>query len=171
MLQAIILSLVAFTISVPAFAADNPGPFPDVPANHWAAEAVKQMAGSGIMKGLPDGKFKGEKPVTRYELAVALARLVQSIDEARKPLAPQKEEKAIPAKTQNLSHGVWAKPSLDFLVSGGFLPKNTPLAKDGDKTVDSDTLANSFASVVARVMTSDAEAEAQQSSPSPEQPK
>jgi len=57
------------------------GPYPDVPADHWAAQAVAGVTAAGIMGGLPDGTFHGDRPVTRYELASALDRLLQKIEE------------------------------------------------------------------------------------------
>ena len=43
--------------------------FPDVPANHWAYEAVSRLAGNGIVEGYEDGKYHGERQMTRYEMA------------------------------------------------------------------------------------------------------
>ena len=43
--------------------------FPDVPENHWAYEAVTRLAGSDIVQGYEDGKFHGERTMTRYEMA------------------------------------------------------------------------------------------------------
>ncbi|HHY92839.1 MAG TPA: N-acetylmuramoyl-L-alanine amidase [Firmicutes bacterium] len=55
-----------------------PGPFPDVPADHWAAAAVAWAVHRGILQGYPDGRFHGPEPATRYELAGALYRLYSS---------------------------------------------------------------------------------------------
>ena len=43
--------------------------FPDIPANHWAYEAVSRLAGNGIVEGYEDGKYHGERQMTRYEMA------------------------------------------------------------------------------------------------------
>lgn len=43
--------------------------FPDVPANHWAYEAVSRLAGNNIVQGYEDGKYHGERTMTRYEMA------------------------------------------------------------------------------------------------------
>lgn len=43
--------------------------FPDVPANHWAYEAVSKLAGNDIVEGYPDGDFHGDRTMTRYEMA------------------------------------------------------------------------------------------------------
>lgn len=50
-------------------------PFPDVPPDHWAADAISEMKGAGVFIGLSDGTFSGGDYVTRYELAVTLRRL------------------------------------------------------------------------------------------------
>lgn len=43
--------------------------FPDVPANHWAYEAVSRLAGNDIIQGYEDGKYHGERTMSRYEMA------------------------------------------------------------------------------------------------------
>jgi hypothetical protein len=50
-------------------------PPPDVPKNHWAYAAVAEMYQLGVLVGYPDGTFKGTRPLSRYELAVSLAKL------------------------------------------------------------------------------------------------
>ena len=52
--------------------------FPDVPANHWAYEYIAQMAGNGILEGYPDGNFRGDRPMTRYEFAAILYRAMEN---------------------------------------------------------------------------------------------
>ena len=54
------------------FAAQNP--FTDVPADHWAYDAVAQLAKDGVVTGYGDGTYKGDKQITRYEMAVMVAR-------------------------------------------------------------------------------------------------
>jgi hypothetical protein len=51
--------------------------FPDVPANHWAYEAVNTMASQGIIEGYPDGTFGGDRSMTRYEFATLVYRALQ----------------------------------------------------------------------------------------------
>ena len=46
--------------------------FPDVPKNHWAYEYVSTLKGNGALTGYPDGEFKGDRPMTRYEFATML---------------------------------------------------------------------------------------------------
>lgn len=52
--------------------------FPDVPENHWAYEYVSVLAGNGIIQGYPDGTFKGNTPMTRYEFATMVYRALQN---------------------------------------------------------------------------------------------
>ena len=46
--------------------------FPDVPKDHWASEAVETLHGNDVLDGYPDGEFKGDKQMTRYEYAQML---------------------------------------------------------------------------------------------------
>ena len=52
--------------------------FPDVPQNHWAYQYISQLAGNGILVGYPDGTFKGDVKMTRYEFATMLYRALQN---------------------------------------------------------------------------------------------
>ena len=54
------------------FAASNP--FSDVPADHWAYDAVSQLAADGIIDGYGDSTFKGNRNITRYEMAQMVAK-------------------------------------------------------------------------------------------------
>ena len=62
--------------AAPAFAQEG---FPDTPENHWAFEAVAKMKAAGLLTGYPDGMFRGGRPASRYELAVALYALYQHL--------------------------------------------------------------------------------------------
>ncbi len=54
------------------FAAANP--FSDVPADHWAYDAVSQLAADGVIEGYGDTTFKGDRNITRYEMAQMIAK-------------------------------------------------------------------------------------------------
>lgn len=54
-------------------------PFSDLPLDHWAVEAILRMVKKGIIDGYPDGTFRGDQGVTRYELAAALDKLFTKI--------------------------------------------------------------------------------------------
>jgi hypothetical protein len=63
-----------------AFAAANP--FVDVPAKHWAYDAVTKLAQAGILDGYGDGTYRGERLATRYEMAQATAKAMARADKA-----------------------------------------------------------------------------------------
>lgn len=52
--------------------------FPDVPENHWAYQYVKTLAERGYLQGYPDGEFKGDRAMTRYEYAAIIYRALQN---------------------------------------------------------------------------------------------
>ncbi len=60
---------------------DQTNMFPDVPANHWAYEAVNDMAKRGLVIGYEDGQFKGDRTMTRYEFAMIIERAIQKAKE------------------------------------------------------------------------------------------
>jgi hypothetical protein len=55
------------------------GPFADVPTDHWAYSSVDRLQREGIVIGYPDGTYGGRRAMTRYEFAVAIARLLEKI--------------------------------------------------------------------------------------------
>lgn len=71
-------ALAALTTGVSAYAAN---PFADVSTSDWAYQAVVDLSDQGIVEGYPDGTFKGEKNVTRYEMAQIIARLMAKEDQ------------------------------------------------------------------------------------------
>ena len=52
--------------------------FPDVPKDHWAYSYVKLLADRGLLEGYPDGEFKGDRSMTRYEFAAIIYRALQN---------------------------------------------------------------------------------------------
>ena len=48
--------------------------FPDMPKNHWAYKEISELAGNGLLDGYPDGEFKGDRMMTRYEFASIVYR-------------------------------------------------------------------------------------------------
>lgn len=91
---------------LPVLAQEN---FPDVPDNHWAYEALKNMKADGLLVGYPDGLFRGGRPASRYELAVAihatyqkLKGLYDGLDSQLKALNASLDDKASKADLQAL---------------------------------------------------------------------
>ena len=60
------------------FAAANP--FSDVPADHWAYDAVQQLAQDGVVEGYGDATFRGQQNITRYEMAQMIAKAMAKAD-------------------------------------------------------------------------------------------
>ncbi len=67
------------------FAAANP--FSDVPADHWAYDAVTQLAADGVINGYGDGTFRGDRNITRYEMAQMVAKAMAKSDISAKDKA------------------------------------------------------------------------------------
>ncbi len=63
-------------------------PFLDTPTNHWAYEAVQNLAAKKIIIGYPDGTYGGKRPMTRYEFAVAIDRLLRTLADINSPAPP-----------------------------------------------------------------------------------
>ena len=72
MKKSLVLAMaMALGVSATAFAAN---PFSDLPAGHWAYGAVAKLAAAGVVDGYPDGTFKGDRTMTRYEMAQIVAK-------------------------------------------------------------------------------------------------
>jgi hypothetical protein len=70
---------IAATDTAPPVDVAQANPFSDVPENSWAYDAVRQLAAAGLVTGYPDNTFKGNRPMTRYEMAVLINRAVNAI--------------------------------------------------------------------------------------------
>ena len=73
-----IIASAAMLLAGAAIASANP--FSDVPASHWAYQAVNSMAEKGIIQGFPNGTFKGNQNVTRYQLAMITAKMIANVE-------------------------------------------------------------------------------------------
>ena len=73
-----IAAVAALTAGVSAYAAN---PFSDVTPNDWAYQAVEDLSEQGVVEGYPDGTFKGERNITRYEMAQIIARMLAKEDQ------------------------------------------------------------------------------------------
>jgi hypothetical protein len=120
--------------------------FSDIPSNHWAAESVSKLVSAHILAGPPTkkaakttAKYDGDKPVTRYELAVTLYRFVLVLDRAGK----QKKSK--------MGADISGPNAVKYLVDKGYLPKDSPLTTDGSKVVTANQLADTMSQVIAKI--------------------
>lgn len=131
----------------PALSAES---FKDVPKDHWAAESVQIVRADGVVKGYPDATFKGDRPVTRYELAVSLERMIAFIEESLgKEVESRKskvESQGAPPKT------VESKDPAQALKTGGFIAADSPLLTNRNAAVTPAELAQALSSVAAKLI-------------------
>lgn len=110
-------------------------PFTDVPPTHWAASAVAGLAKRHILGGTGHQQFTGDRPVTRYELALALYRMVCYLEPPRTGTADESRQPA------------------HWLVTNSYLPGDTLLAQTPVTTpVSPSLLSESLAYVTDRVL-------------------
>ncbi len=79
-LVASLAAAMVLGIAGTSFAASNP--FVDVPAKHWSYDAVTKLASAGIVDGYGDGTFRGDKTISRYEMAQIVAKAMAKSDKA-----------------------------------------------------------------------------------------
>ncbi len=77
-MKKLLVTLMAAALASGAFAQSS---FPDIPANHWAGDAVDRIADLGIVIGFPDGTFRGNEAFTRYQAALVVSRLLDVLNE------------------------------------------------------------------------------------------
>jgi S-layer homology domain len=75
---ALSFGVAAAQTAAPASAPQVPA-LTDVPAGHWAKDAIDKLVGKGIILGYPDGTYRGTQNLTRYEAAVIIARLLEDM--------------------------------------------------------------------------------------------
>jgi len=75
----VIALLLVVALATPALGAS----FPDVPSNHWAYEAINKLVAAGVIEGYPDGTYKGQRNMTRYEMAMIISRALDNINAER----------------------------------------------------------------------------------------
>lgn len=78
-LFASVAAIAMTAVLAPAANAQVASPFADVPTDHWAYSSVEKLRNAGIVIGYPDGTYGGKRPTTRYEFAIAIARLLDKI--------------------------------------------------------------------------------------------
>lgn len=79
-LLAPVLALGMLSAASVSFAADNP--FASVPKEHWAYPAVEKLVHDGLIDGYGDGDFRGEKAISRYEMAQLVAKAMSNVEKA-----------------------------------------------------------------------------------------
>lgn len=74
-----LVAMLMLAMTATAWAA---APLADVPAKHWAYAAVAQLAKAGLVDGYGDGTFRGDRTMTRYEMAIVVAKAIDRFDKA-----------------------------------------------------------------------------------------
>lgn len=98
LLKVAIATALSVACTAPAFA----NPFTDVPAKHWAYDAVNKLAQAGIVDGYNDGTFRGDKTMTRYEMAQIVAKAMNKSMNADQKAIVDKLAKEYAAELNNL---------------------------------------------------------------------
>lgn len=80
MKHAFLKAAIAACFACAAVTASAANPFTDVSSDDWAYQAVASLSDEGVIDGYPDGTFRGDKHVTRYEIAQIVARLMAKED-------------------------------------------------------------------------------------------
>ncbi|MBO5245595.1 MAG: S-layer homology domain-containing protein [Selenomonadales bacterium] len=75
-------AFITTALMIGATSAALANPFADVPADHWAYDAVDQLVADGVIEGYANGAFDGEKEITRYEMAQMVARAMANCEGA-----------------------------------------------------------------------------------------
>jgi predicted transcriptional regulator len=143
-MRGIAAAVAVCAFALPAVAA----PIKDLPSNKTMRTAIVSVTSKKLMDA-PGGKFNGDKPVTRYELAVALDRLVRYIENGRKPLHPTLRPKAA-----KLPAGAPAdvRTALQNLTEYNFIGSDSILLKGkGTEPVTANQLASLMSQVTIRL--------------------
>lgn len=101
-LRAALLAALLACLPVVAFAQEPSGPpvvehnpFEDLPKGHPAYAAIEELVRTGILEGYPDGMFRGDKVITRYDLALSMARAAQRLEDLKRegrPPTPEEQQ-------------------------------------------------------------------------------
>ncbi len=77
-----LIGMITSALVIGAASTALANPFADVPADHWAYDAIDQLAADGVIEGYGDGTYAGDKAITRYEMAQIVARAMANCDGA-----------------------------------------------------------------------------------------
>jgi hypothetical protein len=133
LLKVAVTAALAASITVPAFA----NPFSDVPAKHWSYDAVNKLAQAGVIEGYGDGTFRGDKTVTRYEMAQIVANAMTKSLNADQKATVEKLEKEFATELNSMGVKVdGMQNQIDNMVkvSGDARVRYTNVENEGDKS-------------------------------------
>ena len=75
-----LIGMITSALVIGAASTALANPFADVPADHWAYDAIDQLVADGVVEGYGDGVYAGDKAITRYEMAQIVARAMANCD-------------------------------------------------------------------------------------------
>jgi hypothetical protein len=113
--------------AVPPGSGEQPGPFRDVPAGHWAGEAIAKLTAAGVIKGLGDERFGPDDPVTREQFAKLLV-LALGLPQGTPPQTPPFPD--VPADRWSAPYIAAARSYLSGYPDGDFHPENPALREE-----------------------------------------
>ena len=145
-LTAAITTALVIGAASTTFAAANP--FTDVPTGHWSYDAVAKLAQDGVIEGYGDGTFRGDKAITRYEMAQMVAKAMAKSDvSAADKAAIDKLAAEYSAELNNLGVRVGElENKVDNVKWGGkarLRTENREVKTNGVKTADETKVAGS----------------------------
>lgn len=133
LLKVAVTTALAASMAVPAFA----NPFSDVPAKHWSYDAVTKLAQAGVIEGYGDGTFRGDKTVTRYEMAQIVANAMTKSLNADQKASVEKLEKEFATELNTMGvkvEGMQNQIDNMVKVSGDARVRYSNVEHDTDKT-------------------------------------
>lgn len=97
-MKKILITIITLLITFIPVMAES---FSDVPQDHWSYDAVQLLEEKGLVEGYPDGLFRGDRPMTRYEMAMVVARIVAKLEQIEASV-PQMPDLSIYAAKEDL---------------------------------------------------------------------
>ncbi len=143
----VLVLLLAVAVAMPAQAN-----FPDVSEDHWAYEAVVELQAAGVIEGYPDGEFKGQQNMTRYEMALIIARMLDDLNMQLD--AMEYDIDALYAEVDELSEGLTAAQADDVAaIVQAMLEEHTPEREEGLTAEQSEQVVNLIRALTAEFNT------------------
>ncbi|MBF8437779.1 S-layer homology domain-containing protein [Halanaerobiaceae bacterium Z-7014] len=143
----VLVLLLAVAVAMPAQAN-----FPDVSEDHWAYEAVVELQAAGVIEGYPDGEFKGQQNMTRYEMALIIARMLDDLNMQLD--AMEHDIDALYAEVDELSEGLTAAQADDVAaIVQAMLEEYVPEREEGLTAEQSEQVVNLIRALTAEFNT------------------
>ena len=126
MKKILILYWACCLMVIPTVSSAAGSPFSDVPPSHWAYDAVTMLASKGINEGYGDGSFRGDRNITRYEVATMIAKMLVG-----KSVSSGKSGKSF----SDIPAAHWARNSVLYLSRAGISQGYSDNTFRGDRNI------------------------------------